>query len=363
MMRFKTIPYMEWAKNLHDRLGDNVLDLASSEMPSPAESFEEMGIHIQNAPIGGDNLYGYSRLKTGIAERYGVEPRNVFTTQGSSMANFVLLAALTNQGDNLLVETPVYQCLTASSVSLGLQVHSFARQYSDGWQLDADTIIERAKETKARGIIITNPHNPTGIVCSNRVIEDIADGVGEDVFVMVDEVYSEWFRDRKGCTSALTRTNIFATSSLAKVWGLGSLRCGWLIAPGNIVEKTGKAYDNLGVIQPFLMDWISAEIFENENLLDEIRDKNIKSLATTRKIIDKFLAESTKIINTVMAEEGGIGFLEIEGSGSDELEEDWRINRNVSVVPGSFFGDKKRIRVSWTRGEKIVAEAIHRIEG
>lgn len=362
MMRFDTILYMEWAKQQAAYHNEDALNLADSGMPPPFALFREAGIELQNAPVSGDNLYGYLPLREAIAGRYSVQPEQVLTSQGTSAANFLLLAVLTGHGDKILVETPVYECLTGPAQSLGLEVIALQRQEENGWAFDPHEAAKKARDENAKGVLISNPHNPSGAFLDDDFITRFAEKIGPERFVIVDEVYREWLDNDRGKTVALKQPNIFVTSSLTKVWGLGHLRSGWAIATEDLVRKCYRAYDHIGVVQPFLMDWVSCRLMEKPGLIDNLRERYVTRLQAGRKLFEQFLyGWVSRQIHAVAPAGGGIAAVRFPGFDGETAVRQLRERYNVLVTPGGFFQLPTHVRLSWTGGEKVLAEALNRI--
>src|SRR5262245_23265077 len=150
-------PYMEWAK------------------ARPAARFDLAGSNIQTCPIDeipgvrdaidfdGNNENGYGPLLEAIAEHYDVDTAQVTTAQGASGANFLACAALLEPGDDVLVETPGYDPLLGAPRLLGANTLRFDRTFEDGFALNPDRV-RRAMTPRKRIIIVTSPHNQTGVI-------------------------------------------------------------------------------------------------------------------------------------------------------------------------------------------------------
>ncbi len=94
-------------------------NLATSGMA--AYPLAKLGIDGDALEINGDNSYGYVPLKEAIAHRYRVGVENVVTAAGTSMANYLALAASADPGDEILVEQPTYELILRTADYLGLQ--------------------------------------------------------------------------------------------------------------------------------------------------------------------------------------------------------------------------------------------------
>lgn len=363
-MRFDTIPYMEWVKTDVDLSHPDHLNLANSGLPPMAKTLGDFGIGGKELPLAGDNEYGYPPLHEAIADRYGVHKENVLVTQGTSAANFLLLTVLLNPGDVILVETPVYEPLTYTPQALGARIVPFERTAENGFALDVSELTSLAHATGAAGIVISNPHNPSGILVPDVDILRIAEGIGKEKFVIVDEVCREGYLNQAGRTCALRAPNLYITSSLTKVWGLGFLRAGWALASHDVVKRAYRAYDHIGGHNPFPTEWITHHVFTHENLIDGLREKAIAQISEGRDHIDRFLRKRAtgKKIKAVMPEGGGFALWSVDGFSGDDFARSLYQSEGVIVTPGSFFGMPKQVRIAWTAGGDTVIQALHRID-
>ena len=176
-------PYMEWAKTrpaaTFDLAGSNIRACSIGDLPGAAAALA----------LEGHNEEGYAPLIESIADRYGVEPEQVTTAQGTSGANFLVCAALLEPGDEVLVETPGYDPLFAAPRLVGAQVNHFERDFAGGFTLDPDRV-RRAITPRTRLIIVTSPHNPSGVVATREALEEIGWlAQANNAHVLIDEVY------------------------------------------------------------------------------------------------------------------------------------------------------------------------------
>ncbi len=271
-MRFSTIRYMEWVKTSLPEPGSNEIKLATSGMPSSAATIKELGLSLQNAPITGANEYGFNDVKEAIAARYDRDIDEVFYAQGTSMSNFVLYATLIEPGMKIAVETPVYECLQAPIEALGADIIPLHRHEESGWRLTVDDI-RKVVEQGVQGIVMTSPHNPTGVVTSDEELLAFAREIAPDAWLLVDEVYREWIPGKYKTTLGNNEPNLYTTSSLTKVFGFGDLRAGWAIVPPELAKRMYRTYDHMGVITPFLSDWVAAKVLANDDYLNTVHSQ------------------------------------------------------------------------------------------
>src|SRR5262245_50569797 len=159
-------PYMQWAKTRpsprFDLAISNVLPCSIDELPGARDAIA----------LSGRNDTGYAPLMEAIAARYGVATDQVTTAQGTSGANFLACAALVEPGDDVVVERPGYDPLLGAPRLLGANTVRFDRTFEDGFALDPDRI-RRAMTPRTRLIIVTSPHNPTGVIATREALDEI----------------------------------------------------------------------------------------------------------------------------------------------------------------------------------------------
>ncbi|MBS1853367.1 MAG: aminotransferase class I/II-fold pyridoxal phosphate-dependent enzyme [Acidobacteria bacterium] len=132
----------------------------------------------------------------GEAERRGITTvRDVFVTSGVSETVDVCLAALLNPGENLLTPCPDYPLYSAILAKLGIELNTYYLDEDNGWQPDLEDI-KRKITPKTRGIVLINPNNPTGALCSRQMLEQLADIAREhNLVIFADEIYDKLILD------------------------------------------------------------------------------------------------------------------------------------------------------------------------
>ncbi len=93
--------------------------------------------------------------------------QDVFVTSGASEAVDVCLTALLNPGEDILTPCPDYPLYSAVLCKLEIGLNTYFLNEDDAWQPELDDI-KRKITPRTRGIVIINPNNPTGSVCSRK---------------------------------------------------------------------------------------------------------------------------------------------------------------------------------------------------
>src|SRR5437867_160694 len=112
-MRAMQSDYMHWAKFKKPVR----YPLTGSEVPH--FRMDSLPWTISDLDLDGASHPRYQPLREAIADRYGVAADRVVAADGTSMANFLAMAALIEPGDEVLIEYPTYEPLLGAISFLG----------------------------------------------------------------------------------------------------------------------------------------------------------------------------------------------------------------------------------------------------
>jgi alanine-synthesizing transaminase len=165
----------------------------------------------------------------------GITADEVFMGNGVSELIDLVLRALLNEGDEVLVPSPDYPLWTAAvTLNRGRAVHYPCRPEA-AFVPDPEEIA-RLITPRTRAIVVINPNNPTGAVYPRAVLEAIA-RVAERAGIVVfsDEIYDQMTYDGAEFVpmATLVRDTVCATlSGLSKVYRACGYRVGWVVFSG-----------------------------------------------------------------------------------------------------------------------------------
>jgi aspartate/methionine/tyrosine aminotransferase len=345
-------PYMRWAKFCSAAK----YNLSGSGMAS--YPLAKLGMPDGQLEINGPDSYGYPPLIDAIANRFGVQRDCVLTTAGTSMANHLALAGTTEPGDEILVEQQTYELLLSAAKYLGLNVKRFQRPREAKFQPDLSDL-ECNLTHKTKLVVITNLHNPSGVLMTNEVVKkigELATKVGARV--LVDEVYLELLYDARPPTAfRIDPERFIVTSSLTKAYGLSGLRCGWVFTTKKLVDHLWAINDLHSSTPVFPAEQMSVAAFQN---LDRIGNEMQRMLAANRKLLME-LFDSRRELEIVRPEHGTIAFPRLPKGSAERLVEMLRSDFEVSVVPGSFFESPQHFRIGIGGATAEVRASLERL--
>ncbi len=268
----------------------------------------------------------------------------VVAATGTSMANFLALAAFLEPGDQALIEAPAYGPLVDAASYLGAEVRRFARRAEDGFAVDPD-VVGGALTPRTRAIVLSNLHNPSSALADQatlRRLGDLARGVGARV--IVDEVYLDALFERAPPSAfTLDPETFVVTSSLTKAYGLSGLRCGWVVADPASARRMWRLNDLFGVVPAHSAERLSIVALDH---LAPIAARARALLDANRATLQRFF-DGRADLEVPRLRAGMIAFPRLRGGDVDALCAILREKHETTVVPGRFFGLTDHFRVSY----------------
>ncbi len=352
---FPPVAYLRWARRFH---GTVRYDLATSGIPSiDLAEIEAIGTEMACAANSSE------LVRNAIATYNAVPVEETIAALGTTHALWLAYSALTNPGDEILVEEPGYEPLVAIAEGMGLRVRRFTRPEAAQFRLDPGCIA-RAMSARTRAVVLTNLHNPSGTRATDRELREAARAADvHGALLVVDEVYAPFDElvDDKGVFPRSARhlaPNVVAVSSLTKCYGLGPERIGWLLAPREIVKR---AEDVLIATSGTL------PLSHARHALRAFRE--IKALAKRSRAIvggkRDYVARWAQRHGWGWSAptDGLFGFVSIASRGDlTAAIEDAATVRGVLVTPGAFFGAPGGFRIAWSASEDDLRVGLQHLE-
>ncbi|MEW6125755.1 MAG: aminotransferase class I/II-fold pyridoxal phosphate-dependent enzyme [Acidobacteriota bacterium] len=347
----KNSPYIEWAKTKSAAKYNLAL---SGVLTYP---LNELDIPIEEVATAATSSYGYEPLIDALAAKFQVAPECVVHANGTSFANHLAMATILERGDEVLIEYPAYDPLLRVPEYLGAKINRFTRRFEDDFRIDLDEIkCHLTPQTKL--IVITNLHNPSGVLTDNHTLQQIgelAESLGARV--LVDEVYLEAMFERAQPTAFHLGNQFVVTSSLTKAYGLSGLRCGWILAERELAHRMWRLNDIFGVVPPHPAERLSVVALAN---LDKVIARAKTLLEPNRAALKQFL-NSRQDLPCVQTEFGTTVFPRLLNDNVESFCAHLREKYETAVVPGKFFEMPEHFRIGICAEPEIVAEGLKRL--
>ena len=352
---------------------ENVFDfsLGNPNVPAP-ESVKKAIIELLNEedPVvlhGYTNSNaGYEDVRQAVAEslnkRFGTafSSRNITMTVGAAGGLNVILKALLNPGDEVVVFAPYFG-----------EYRSYVNNY-DGVLVEVSTNtsdfqpkldeFEEKITAKTRAVIVNTPNNPTGVVYSEETIKKMAavmekkqEEFGTDIYLISDEPYRELAYDGVE-VPYLTKyyANTIVGYSYSKSLSLPGERIGYLVIPdeaadsGNLISAANVATRILGFVNaPTLQQKVV------KACLDEKTD--ISFYNRNRET----LYNGLKDLGFECIKPEGAFYLFVKSPSADEKEFCAAAKKyNILLVPGSSFGCPGYVRIAYCVAYETIVNSL-----
>lgn len=349
--RVRASEYMHWAKT-SSRARFN---LATSGLENL--KLDELQVSLADLEITGETGYGYPPLRNLLAERFRVEAASVVTAAGTSFANHLALAALINPGDEILFESPAYEPMLATAEYLGASVKRFHRRFENGFAI-SPAEIERNLSPLTRLVVITNFHNPSGVLTNNQTLKEVGELAQQNkARVLVDEVYLEMLFAESPETAFHLGEQFVVTGSLTKAFGLSGLRCGWILAEQQLAERIWRLNDLFAATPVHAGERLSVIALKQ---LPAIAERAQSKLDKHRLLLNQFL-DGRDELEAIRPAFGSIMFPRVKGQSSERLCDLLRTKYELSVVPGKFFELPAHFRIGMGGDSETFTEGLDRL--
>ncbi len=306
----------------------------------------------------------------GEAGRKGIHNvQDIFITSGASEAVDVCLTALLNPGDEILTPCPDYPLYSAVLAKLGTEITTYFLNEDDGWQPD---LVDLGKKItpRTRAIVLINPNNPTGAVCSRRMLEQIAELARQhNLLIFADEIYDKLILDDDehiAMASVAPDLPVVTFGGLSKNYLAPGWRLGWGIVSGEAAAV--KPY--IEGVHRLLRARLSAnhpEQYAVKPALEGPQDHLIGVNARLRARRDLTMKTCNSIARmSCVAPRGAFyAFPRIDIPEPDEVfVKELLLQKYVLVVHGSGFGQKpgtKHFRIVFLPNEATLTRAYSAI--
>ncbi len=341
------------------------------DLPTPEHIMAAAYDALRQPTLPESPTAGLPELREAIAVRakhdHGIDVTadNVLVTTGGQEALFVVMAALLNPGDEILVPDPRYTAYDQAIEHAGGVMVSVPTSAENGFDVSASAIAERiTPNTKA--ILLVTPSNPTGGIVTRENAAAIAElAKAHDLVVIADEIYGQfvWQPFEHVSMAALPdmQARTITLSGFSKAYAMTGWRVGYVIAPEHIINAlTAIKQVTTGAAASLSQRAALAAAQGSDDCIFEFR-----AIYQQRRSI---LAEGLTSLGLSYAEPRGGFFFWTDGasSGLSGLELSYLLLQEASVLifPGTAFGDTwaNHLRITCLQSDAKLQEAIGRMQ-
>ena len=304
-----------------------------------------------------------------------VSAEEVFIGNGVSELIDLVLRALLNPGDEVLVPSPDYPLWTAAATLNGGRVVHYPCRPENRFIPDPDEVASLVTK-KTRALVVINPNNPTGAVYPRHVLEALARlAERHGLVVFSDEIYDQMLYDNNVFVpmATIVKDTLCATlSGISKVYRACGYRVGWASFSGR-KNHAGEYFAALELLSSLRLcsnvpaQWAVQTALGGYQSIKELVSPGGR-LFESRRAIDNAVASSRFLelepIQGAMYGFIGVNTRELPSFDDQQFALDLLEQKHVLVAPGTSFNVpyKNRFRVTNLPDAATLREVFGRIE-
>jgi methionine aminotransferase len=303
-----------------------------------------------------------------MQELYGAiysPEKEINITAGGTQAIYAAITAVVNEGDEVIIIEPAYDCyVPAIELNGGIPIYVKLKEpdYSIDWNQ-----VKKLVNQRTRMIMINTPHNPTGAVMTAadmKQLEKITDGT--DIVILSDEVYEHIIFDNNKhqsvCLFPKLAERSFVVFSFGKTYHTTGWKTGYVLAPERLMTEFRRVHQFMVFCVNTPLQYALADYMKNKDaylqlgsFYQEKRDYFIK------------LIKGSKFKLTPAA---GSYFQMLDYSGiTQEKDTEYaiRLTKEIGVasVPTSVFYhepvDNKQLRFCFAKTNETLEKAAEKL--
>jgi aminotransferase len=299
---------------------------------------------------------------------YGVEydpEAETLITVGGSEALYLVLTAILNPGDEVLIPQPCFVSYEAEVIFAGGTPVPIATKVEHLFQVTGAQL-EAAITPRTRAILINYPNNPTGAVLTPEYMAEVAAvAARHDLLVVSDEIYDRLVYASPHATfSSLTgmRDRTVIIGGFSKDYAMTGWRLGFALGPADILSAMRKIHQ-----YTIMSASTTAQVAAITAMTDARAEDAIHAMRESYNIRRKLILEGLSSIGLPAFEPRGAFYafpdIRISGMTSDEFAMTLLDEESVACVPGPAFGlgGEGYVRMCYATAKDKIEEALERM--
>lgn len=347
------------------------LGVGEPDFPTPWHIREEAIYAIEKGRTYYTSNSGLLELRQGVcdyyARRFGITgydaEKNALITVGASEAIDLVMRAVLNPGDEVIILNPSYVSYSPTvKLAGGKTVYINLKEENEFKLIPED--LEKAITDKTKMLFINFPSNPTGGVMSKEDYEKIVPIIKKhDLLVLSDEIYCELSYGHKFTSIASfdeIKDQVIILNGFSKAYSMTGWRLGYVLAHEDIINAITIIHQYTIMCPSTISQYAGIEAINHGDKDCEIHKESFEQ---RRNYIVNGL---NKIgLKCHMPQGAFYVFPSIKSTGltSEEFCEQLILKEKVAVVPGNAFGEcgEGYIRISYAYSIEEIKIALEKM--
>ncbi|SDI29076.1 aminotransferase class I/II-fold pyridoxal phosphate-dependent enzyme [Desulfosporosinus hippei] len=287
----------------------------------------------------------------------------ILITSGASEAVDLVMRAVLEPGDVVLVPDPSYVSYAPCAILAGASVNYVPTYAKDDFRMRVQEL-ERVYTPKAKLLVLSYPNNPTGAIMNREDLLPIADFVSKhNLLVLADDIYSDLTYDQTHVSFASLpgmKDRTLFVSGFSKSYAMTGWRIGYVAGHPDLIQGMTKIHQYTMLCAPIMGQFAAIEALRSAT---EAKNDMVTAYDRRRRL----LVHGFRQMGLDCFEPLGAFYvfpnISKTGLTSEEFAEQLLKEEQVAVVPGTAFGPsgEGHIRCSYAYSMEQLQEALKRI--
>ena len=309
----------------------------------------------------------------GRYHHWTIDRQDIIYTTGVVPAISCAIQALTMGGENVLIQTPVYNCFFSSIRNSGSNiVENPLKRQGDTYVIDFDDFERKCADEKTTAFLLCNPHNPAGRVWTKEELTRMNDiCMRHHVRVIADEIHCELVMPGYTFTpfasiSEACRDNSVTLNSPSKSFNIAGLQIANIICHDPAMRRRINRQVNINEVcdvNPFGVEALMTAYNDSRDWLVALNDYLWENYQT----LCRFCEEQLPQWKVLKLEGTYLPWVDITATGmtSDALADLLLSEAKVMVNSGTMYGAQTgegyiRLNIACPRAQML--EGLERIK-
>ena len=235
--------------------------------------------------------------------QWQVNPKEIFFSPGVVPAVAFLLNILSQEGDGVVIQCPVYYPFMKKIETNGRKVVDNPLQYKDGvYTMDFEDLDRKLADPNNKGMILCSPHNPVGRVWTPEELRKVVDIAKKyDKWIISDEIHFDLVRKGIQHHPLLTiapeyKDRIVVCTAPSKTFNLAGMQLSNIVIPNEEYQKKWlELVDerfSVASANPFGVTALIAAYEESEDWLNQVNEYIDGNMAFAQKFFKEHLPKA-----------------------------------------------------------------------
>jgi cystathionine beta-lyase len=295
----------------------------------------------------------------------------ILFTPGIIPALNFILETFCNPGDKVIIQSPVYYPFANIINNNGCHIANNPLLLEKGrYEINFPELEKLARDSRAKIMILCNPHNPVGRVWTEAELKRIGDiCINNNVLVVTDEIHSDLIYPPNhhipfGKISESFRMNSIVCTSPSKTFNLAGLQLSNIIVPNDKLRK--ELQNKIATIDIDPNSFATVAQIAAYNHGEEWLEKLLAYLQKNLDFMEKFIEKRIPRVKFIKPEATYLAWLDFSDYGltDQELQVLMQQKAKVAMDDGFIFGagGEQFQRINFACPKSMLKKALERIE-